>query len=459
MSLRIIAFQSENFKKLKAVSFSADPNVNEITGGNEEGKSSLLDAIEMVFQSKDVLKRTPEPIRKGEERAYAIAECGEPVYDDQGNEIDCKPTLKATRTLTAKGEYLKVENMDGAVFKSPQDVLNKITGKLSFDPLAFSTLEDKKQLETLLGLVKIDLDLEQWAEERQGVYDGRTLINRDIATLEGQVKGVVVEEDVPDEETSTASVLAEQQEAQKVIDENRRKKRETIDAENSLNSIHTNVDRLRGRIRELEKELESTHEQLSECLSRETGLTNVFAELQKECDALVDPDLSTFQDRLAQVEETNRKVRAKKQAATVRDQLQAKRAESIAASEKLVALDHRRTEALAAATMPVPELSFDDNGVTYRSIPFRQCSSEERLRVSVAMGMALNPRLRLMFIRDGSLLDTKHLEVIKQMAKDNQYQLWIERVDDSGKVGLYIEDGEIVNQPAKTKASKKAVAV
>ena len=43
--------------------------------------------------------------------------------------------------------------------------------------------------------------------------------------------------------------------------------------------------------------------------------------------------------------------------------------------------------------------------VTYNNVPFDQCSSSEQLRVSLAMGLALNPKLKVILIRDGSLLD------------------------------------------------------
>ena len=61
----------------------------------------------------------------------------------------------------------------------------------------------------------------------------------------------------------------------------------------------------------------------------------------------------------------------------------------------------------------------------------------------MAVAMAINPDLRVVIIRDGSLLDTKHMAVIEQMAKDKDFQVWMEIVDESGEVGVYIEDGQV----------------
>ena len=91
----------------------------------------------------------------------------------------------------------------------------------------------------------------------------------------------------------------------------------------------------------------------------------------------------------------------------------------------------------------MPGLGFDDDGVTLDGVPFAQASAAEQLRVSVAMAMALNPKVRIIRITDGSLLDSENLALIEEMAGANGFQVWIERVDESGAVGVVIEDGEV----------------
>jgi hypothetical protein len=48
-----------------------------------------------------------------------------------------------------------------------------------------------------------------------------------------------------------------------------------------------------------------------------------------------------------------------------------------------------------------------------------------------------------MSIRDGSLLDSKRMDALEQIVQDQDFQLWVERVDESGKVGIVIEDGQV----------------
>jgi alpha-D-ribose 1-methylphosphonate 5-triphosphate synthase subunit PhnL len=112
-------------------------------------------------------------------------------------------------------------------------------------------------------------------------------------------------------------------------------------------------------------------------------------------------------------------------------------------TEKLEAIEKQKAELLAKAPFPVPGLAFDDSGVLYQGIPFAQASGAEQLRVSVAMGIAMNPTLKVLLIRDGSLLDETNLEMIAQMAAEADAQVWLERVGKGDEVSVVIEDGEV----------------
>jgi hypothetical protein len=106
-------------------------------------------------------------------------------------------------------------------------------------------------------------------------------------------------------------------------------------------------------------------------------------------------------------------------------------------------LDQRKADALASAPMPVPGLSLGDDGLTLNGIPLKQACASEQLRVSVAVAMALNPKLRVITIRDGSLLDSVSKALLQQTATEQGYQVWLEAVDESGNVGVVIEDGMV----------------
>lgn len=63
--------------------------------------------------------------------------------------------------------------------------------------------------------------------------------------------------------------------------------------------------------------------------------------------------------------------------------------------------------------------------------------------MSTAIGMAGKPDLRFLLIREGSLLDDNGWAILEQMAHEHNFQILAEIVDKSGKVGIYMEDGEV----------------
>ena len=123
-------------------------------------------------------------------------------------------------------------------------------------------------------------------------------------------------------------------------------------------------------------------------------------------------------------------------------------AQARAKTARLYELTGEKATRIAAVEMPVEGLGIDtERGVLFQNVPFDQASTGDQLEVSAAIGMALNPKLRVLRFKDGSLLDSKHMERLEKLAKDRDYQFWIERVaeEDSG-VGFYIENGQLAQR-------------
>jgi hypothetical protein len=120
------------------------------------------------------------------------------------------------------------------------------------------------------------------------------------------------------------------------------------------------------------------------------------------------------------------------------------------------AREQAKRDAIAAAEMPVGGLGFGSGEVLLNGLPFEQASDAEQLRASTAIAMAANPKLRVIRIRDGSLLDEGGLSLLADWAKERDYQVWIERVDTSGKHGIVLEDGHV--KAARDAEAEKEVA-
>ncbi len=65
--MRILELRAENFARLRAIEIRPDGHLVQITGANDEGKSSTLNAIWACLKGRSAAP--PVPIRKGCEQA------------------------------------------------------------------------------------------------------------------------------------------------------------------------------------------------------------------------------------------------------------------------------------------------------------------------------------------------------------------------------------------------------
>ena len=245
----------------------------------------------------------------------------------------------------------------------------------------------------------------------------RTVLNREVKRLDALVSGLTVPDGTPAEEVPFSELVAAVQAADA--------------AEHARTEALRQLEAARLNERRLDAELTAAREYLA-------GWEGYVGSLPPLIDT------ADLQSRLDTVDETNAAVRTR----TERDRLAAElvrvTAQSAKLTKKLESIDASKSSAMAEARMPLPGLSFDSDGVLYGGIPFSQASGAERLRVGIAMAMALNPKIRVIRITDGSLLDSENLALIEEMAAEHDFQVWLERVDETGTVGITIEDGQVV---------------
>jgi hypothetical protein len=155
-------------------------------------------------------------------------------------------------------------------------------------------------------------------------------------------------------------------------------------------------------------------------------------------------DVQPIKDEIANAENLNAALRHNRQRAELEASIK-ELAEAAAGCDKRIAeLDEEKSRQLREAKYPLPGLAFTEAGVTYNGIPFEEISDGERLRISVAIGMAMNPTLKVIFARNACMLDAKGLETISEMAKEQGYQLWIEDNRSDDPTAVVIEEGEVL---------------
>lgn len=444
--LKIISLTAENVKKLVAVEIVPKGNFVEIAGKNGSGKTSVLDAISWAFEG--MAKVQDRPIRYGANKAWIRIDLGQYI-------------IERTFKTTEKGELtslLTVMSADGAKFDSPQTLLNTLFGELSFDPLAFSRADSKGQVAMLESLVK-GFDFAKSREDEKMAYDDRTAVNRrakESSLLHVSFKDVPVAEpekvDVAVLTQEMTDAARKNAEREKQIAAHNIKIKDLQLSEASLKkSIGERIDRntsMLVKIQELSNQIEDLKSQIK-ANSEQVDVddknlilvsSNIKTTMDEPQPAIVDiTSIKTSLDSATAKNDIHEKWLKKKRA---KDDVEALEKESQALTDKIESIKKTRYDAVANAGLPVTGLGFDETGVTLNGVPFAQGSDAEQLRASVALAMAANPTLRVIRVRDGSLLDEDGMKLLAEMAEKTNCQVWCERVG-VGTVGFELVDGSL----------------
>lgn len=413
--MKIIGLQIENFLNLKAIDMRLDGSKVVLSGKNGAGKTAILDAIQAVLTGK----KPEDLIRHGEERAEVVVETEE---------------FMAKRIITNKTDRLEVTSNNGDVKKSPANFLQQVIGKLSFDPLAFSLMKPRDQRDLLKDLVGLNFD--DLEKERQKVFDERTVANSRIKESLAQLKNIPAPDPgTPEEESSFKDQVNE-------VNQLREKREAFLDKVQSKKEVEAKIVSAEEFIKDEEAEILRMQHTID---ATKTSIGILKSEIAK---IVIPPEVTEHQimeaqDKLSEIEDLNVKVRAKVRYTNLVKEAEKRKEDADKLTQQLNRIEQDKSTRAANAQYPITGLSINDESVVYNGMIFSQLSRGQQIRVSAAIGMALNPTLRVMFVRDGSLLDSEGKKEISELAKAGDYQLWMELCDESGEVGFFLEDGTI----------------
>nr|MBA2684747.1 AAA family ATPase [Gemmatimonadaceae bacterium] len=418
--MRITKFQAENFKKLRVVEINpGDGAVVPIRGRNAQGKSSVLDAIQAALGGKSVMPS--KPVRSGQDEGAIRLEI-------DGGELVVRRTFD-----TEGGGQIIVESADGARFPSPQKMLDGLYTSVAFDPLEFTRAKPGEQFSIIRSLVKLDVDPEKLEGLNLADFENRRDINRDAKTAAAQLQAMATHAALPAEPIDEAAL---EQEIAKAATSN-----------GEIEVRRANRDNAIGRLEIMAIDIAAIETRLADLQEQLTQANSARDELKAKLDAadpLPDPvDVSEAQERLREARETNRKIAENKIRHAQELNVASLEKKADALTKQIETRNAEIAAAFERAEMPVAGLTLSEGGVFFGGEPFEQTSSAEQLRVSTAIGMAGNPKLRVMLVRDASLLDEEGEKLLATMAEEHGFQLWMETVGATGKVGIVMEDGAV----------------
>lgn len=457
--MKILQLKSENVKRLSAVDITPEGHLVLVGGKNGAGKSSVLDSIAYALGGQALVPS--EPIRTGEEHAEIVVDLGDykvtrkfkrtppPDCDCSDRPRQAAGDAHAVSCATLRGwgptsSTLTVTNADGARYPTPQALMDKLLGKLTFDPEAFKRLEGREQAATLRRLAGIDTaDLD---EQRKQQVALRTDLQRQLKAHEAQLAVMKYFPDAPSEELPASESAKALQEAEALRRAAGKANSDTLQARQVVETLQAQHDRVMAQIADWERLIAEAQAELTGIEAQYVTAQEKVASLedaQRSAEAAV-PDVTAIQARLNEIDQTNKRVLANVTYNVVKDKC-VKLAQAIEGGTLSIQnIDLMKQRALESATFPVEGLGVTDAGVTWHGLPFEQASTSEQLRVSMAIGLALNPTLKVLLVRNGNALDDDSLRALGEQAAAADAQVWVEYVTgDPDDVSVLIEDGHV----------------
>ena len=412
--MKIIALKIENFKKIIVIDITPKGNVIVFSGKNKAGKTSAIDSIWSTLQWKAGKKINKSPIRAGEKFADVT--------------ITFEDFIVNRKWLEGGHTYLKVTNREGLVYSSPQELLDKFIGVISFDISLFVTMTPKEQRDLFLKIAEVDIDY--YDNKIAEVKERRLLKGREVRTLSGAREDITLD-DLPKMPIDTSKLSDKYDEA---------------------TELNNKINILNNRIVENDRDIEESKDKIKSLESCIKGASeanikyNLFLTKNKTIDT------AHIKDEIADAYAINKQIEASKRNFIADMKQQKAQKEYEKDTEELKSIEDNKSKALANSKMKIKGLSIDDLGVLYNGIPFTQISSSEQIKICMEIGIALKPEFKCIFLRNYTLLDADSKRVVDELSLKYGYQVICEQVVNKKKegVGFYLEEGEIVD--VKTEA-------
>jgi len=420
--MKITQLTVENHKRISAATVTPEGNMIVIGGENGEGKSSLIESIETLLRGKRAICK--DPVHHGADKAVIIGRF------DNG--------LVVTKEITPDGNAKLV--IRGNSKATPQALLDSFYSEFSFDPDKFFDLDPQKRLEMLRKLVGIDFT--ELDKQRKMVYEDRAQAGRDVAGRQSQIDQMPSYDGVPAREVSINDLMAELNKAVETTRAKETAQKHFETANFAARSIEAEIAKAKDSIAARHRVLETKQAELSRAL-------RVAAQAEGMVGEIVTTPTAPIQAKIDALEDTNRKVRANISRREFQRSFASKKAEYERLSQELIAIDAKKADMLSKAKFPIKGLSFGDGDVEYNGVTFDQASQAEKLRVVIAMNIALNPELRAICVRTASLLDAKNMKILAELADEFDTQIWAERVGQGEECSVIIEDGQVKSPKKK----------
>ena len=412
--MKIVSIEISNFKRLVAVFLKITPNGLTIIGGlNRQGKTSALDAIREALGG---MKYSPtDRQRDGAE-------------DDPFTEVIMDTGLVVRRK--GKNGALEVTNQEGFVAQQPQGLLDRFVSGLSLDLSAFLNARPAEKADMVLEAIGVDLT--EADELVAATFERRRMANRelDVATKVAEAAPRFFDEDgtFPTLPTDIGDLVKRLKVA---IQKNETRKEAVLAREQAGRRL----DELHRRLVDLMEQVEAERTMCDD-------VQNDVAQLPKPSKAV---PIKPLEEQIGKATERNEQVAVNARGEELDLAVEKAKKKAKSADTKLKKARNARTALLDDATLPLPELSVDDDGLLrFDGRTDDGTSGSEQMKMATAIARATKPDCQFVLVDDIEQMDLATLEGFGRWAESEDLQVICTRVSDGEECSIVLHDGAVV---------------
>ncbi len=407
--VKIIQFEAENVKRVKAVQLTpAADGLTVIGGRNNQGKTTVLDAIAWTLG--------------GDRRRPTNA-----ARDGSVTPPITRMTLTNGLTVERSGKNGSLKVTDPQGKQAGQQLLNTFVEQLALDLPKFMAASDGEKASTLLRVIGLEGQIRELDRQEKELYSQRRTVGQIADQKDKYAKELPAFPDAPQEPVSALELIQRQQEILARNGENQRK---------------------RQRAAQLEEQKEQLARQLNELEERYMTVCQDCETAQKDALDLLDESTEELERSLLDIEGINKKVQTNQEKARAIADAKVYAEQYEALTQQLEAVRKERSALLDGAALPLPELSVEDGSLTYQGKAWDCMSGSDQLKVAAAMVRALNPQCGFVLLDKLEQMDLDSLRAFGAWMEAEGLQGIATRVSTGGECSIIIEDGrEIVSSP------------
>lgn len=418
MSVKIMALEAENVKRIKAVALTPSPTGLTIVGGNNnQGKTSVLDALAWALGGD---RFRPDAAQ----RDGAVA----PAH--------LKVKLSNGVVVERKGKNASLTVTDPTGRRSGQQLLNAFVEPLALDLPRFMEASDKEKADILLRIIGIGTELHTRDMEIKALYDKRTFTGQLAQQKKHFAEELISYPDAPDEPVSASDLIRQQQEILARNGENQRKR-------NQLDKLIDEKNQLNFTLRDLDEKIEDLKEEYEQTQAKFTDLERQIFQARKSAAQLQDESTAELEASIRDIEEINQKVRANLEKSRAEDEAARYASDYDKLTEAITRKRADRMALLNGADLPLPELSVEDGALTYKGKHWRDMSGSDQLRVAAAIVRRLNPDCGFVLLDKLEQMDMTTLQEFSAWLEAEHLQAIATRVSTGSECQIIIEDGMV----------------